>query len=99
LDQAQGSKTPRLTTTVHRHAGSFTFSAEWTNCGANTVNGKTEFWGNTYTYDAWGSLLNKTKIGTAYAGENLSLTGRRAQLDPRHRRFRLPVRRGRQHDL
>ena len=33
-----------------------------------------KFWGNTYTYDAWGNLLNKTKIGTACAGESLSLT-------------------------
>ena len=38
------------------------------------LGGNKKFWGNTYTYDAWGNLLNKTKIGTACAGENLSLT-------------------------
>jgi RHS repeat-associated protein len=38
------------------------------------LNGNKKFWGNTYSYDAWGNLLNKTKIGTACAGENLSLT-------------------------
>src|SRR5260221_10616027 len=31
-----------------------------TNCAATTVNGKTEYWGNSYSYDAWGNLLNKT---------------------------------------
>src|SRR6185437_12931759 len=36
-----------------------------TNCAAMTVNGKTEYWGNSYTYDAWGNLTNKnqTKCG------------------------------------
>jgi RHS repeat-associated protein len=36
-----------------------------TNCAANTVNGKTEYWGNSYGYDAWGNLLQKnvTKCG------------------------------------
>src|SRR6185312_11824920 len=36
-----------------------------TNCAATTVNGKTEYWGNSYTYDAWGNLTNKnqTKCG------------------------------------
>jgi RHS repeat-associated protein len=43
-----------------------------TNCAASTVNGKTEYWGNSYSYDAWGNLLGKnvTKCGA----ENLALT-------------------------
>jgi RHS repeat-associated protein len=42
-----------------------------TNCAA-TVNGKTEYWGNSYSYDAWGNLLGKsvTKCGA----ENLVVT-------------------------
>ena len=36
-----------------------------TNCALMTANGKTEYWGNSYTYDAWGNLTNKnqTKCG------------------------------------
>jgi RHS repeat-associated protein len=45
-----------------------------TDCTVNVLGGNKKFWGNTYSYDAWGNLLNKTKIGTACAGENLSLT-------------------------
>src|SRR5579864_5277260 len=45
-----------------------------TDCTVNALGGNKKFWGNTYSYDAWGNLLNKTKIGTACAGENLSLT-------------------------
>jgi RHS repeat-associated protein len=45
-----------------------------TDCTVNVIGGNKKFWGNTYTYDAWGNLVNKTKIGTACAGENLSLT-------------------------
>jgi RHS repeat-associated protein len=45
-----------------------------TDCTVNVLNGNKKFWGNTYSYDAWGNLLNKTKIGAACAGENLSLT-------------------------
>jgi RHS repeat-associated protein len=41
-----------------------------TNCAAMTVNGKTEYWGNSYTYDAWGNLTNKTV--TKCGAENLS---------------------------
>jgi RHS repeat-associated protein len=43
-----------------------------TNCSTSTVNGKTEYWGNSYGYDAWGNLLQKsiTKCGA----ENLSVT-------------------------
>jgi hypothetical protein len=28
-----------------------------TNCAAMTVNNRTEYWGNSYGYDAWGNLL------------------------------------------
>src|SRR5579859_6561934 len=45
-----------------------------TDCTVNVLGGNKKFWGNTYTYDAWGNLVNKIKIGTACAGENLSLT-------------------------
>jgi RHS repeat-associated protein len=38
------------------------------------LGGNKKFWGNTYSYDAWGNLTNKTKIGTACAGENLVVT-------------------------
>ncbi|HET9182944.1 MAG TPA: RHS repeat-associated core domain-containing protein [Candidatus Angelobacter sp.] len=31
-----------------------------TNCAAATLNGKTEYWGNSYGYDAWGNLTDKT---------------------------------------
>jgi RHS repeat-associated protein len=43
-----------------------------TNCAATTANGKTEYWGNNYTYDAWGNLLAKTV--TKCGAENMSLT-------------------------
>ena len=43
-----------------------------TNCAANTVNGKTEYWGNSYGYDAWGNLLQKTV--TKCGAENLIVT-------------------------
>src|SRR5258708_19572099 len=43
-----------------------------TNCAATTVNGKTEYWGNNYGYDAWGNLLSKTV--TKCNPENLSIT-------------------------
>src|SRR6266481_5618651 len=43
-----------------------------TNCAATSVNGKTEYWGNNYGYDAWGNLLAKTI--TQSGAENLSLT-------------------------
>jgi RHS repeat-associated protein len=43
-----------------------------TNCAATVVGGKTEYWGNSYGYDAWGNLLQKsvTKCGA----ENLIVT-------------------------
>jgi RHS repeat-associated protein len=43
-----------------------------TNCAANTVNGKTEYWGNSYGYDAWGNLLQKSV--TKCSAENFSVT-------------------------
>ena len=43
-----------------------------TNCAATTANGKTEYWGNSYNYDAWGNLLGKTI--TKCGAENLSVT-------------------------
>jgi RHS repeat-associated protein len=45
-----------------------------TDCNATALGGNKKFWGNTYGYDAWGNLLAKTKIGTACAGESLSVT-------------------------
>jgi len=42
-----------------------------TNCATTTVNGKTEYWGNSYGYDAWGNLLAKTV--TKCSAENLSI--------------------------
>src|SRR5713226_9663495 len=41
-----------------------------TNCAASTVNGKSEYWGNSYGYDAWGNLTSKTV--TKCSAENLS---------------------------
>jgi RHS repeat-associated protein len=43
-----------------------------TDCGATLIRGKSEYWGNSYGYDAWGNLLQKsvTKCGA----ENLSVT-------------------------
>jgi RHS repeat-associated protein len=43
-----------------------------TNCGATLIGGKSEYWGNSYGYDAWGNLLQKsvTKCGA----ENLVVT-------------------------
>jgi RHS repeat-associated protein len=43
-----------------------------TDCTAKVLQNKTEYWGNSYGYDAWGNLLQKsiTKCGA----ENLSVT-------------------------
>ena len=30
-----------------------------TNCAATVIGGKTEYWGNSYGYDAWGNLLKR----------------------------------------
>ncbi len=43
-----------------------------TNCSAATVNGKTEYWGNSYSYDAWGNLLGKAV--TKCSAENAVFT-------------------------
>ncbi len=43
-----------------------------TDCTKKTVNNLTEYWGNSYGYDAWGSLLQKTV--TKCSAENLSVT-------------------------
>ena len=43
-----------------------------TDCTAKVLQNKTEYWGNSYTYDAWGNLLNK--IITKCGAENLLLT-------------------------
>ena len=42
-----------------------------TNCAATLIGGKSEYWGNTYGYDAWGNLLQKTV--TKCGAENLSV--------------------------
>jgi RHS repeat-associated protein len=42
-----------------------------TNCAATTVNGKTQYWGNNYGYDAWGNLTAKSV--TKCSAENLSV--------------------------
>jgi RHS repeat-associated protein len=43
-----------------------------TNCAATVIGGKSEYWGNSYGYDAWGNLLQKnvTKCGA----EGLTVT-------------------------
>jgi RHS repeat-associated protein len=43
-----------------------------TDCTANTLNGKTEYWGNNYSYDAWGNLISK--VITKCRAENLTVT-------------------------
>jgi RHS repeat-associated protein len=41
-------------------------------CTQKVLYGNLKYWGNTYTYDAWGNLTNKTKMPSACAGENLN---------------------------
>jgi RHS repeat-associated protein len=41
-----------------------------TDCTKMTVNGKTEYWGNSYGYDPWGNLITKTP--TKCSAENLN---------------------------
>jgi RHS repeat-associated protein len=41
-----------------------------TDCTKTTVNGKTEYWGNSYGYDAWSNLTTKTP--TKCSAENLN---------------------------
>jgi RHS repeat-associated protein len=43
-----------------------------TDCSVPVLQGKTKFWGNSYGYDAWGNLLQKTV--TKCGAENLSVT-------------------------
>jgi RHS repeat-associated protein len=43
-----------------------------TDCTKTLAGGKTEYWGNNYSYDAWGNLLAKSV--TKCSAENLSLT-------------------------
>jgi RHS repeat-associated protein len=43
-----------------------------TDCTQSTANGKAKFWGNSYSYDAWGNLTDKTV--TQCGSENLHLT-------------------------
>jgi RHS repeat-associated protein len=43
-----------------------------TDCTAKVLHNKTEYWGNSYGYDAWGNLLQKTI--TKCGAENLSVT-------------------------
>ena len=49
-----------------------------TDCTATVLGGLKKFWGNNYTYDAWGNLIGKSLLQTpappACAGENLSVT-------------------------
>ena len=42
-----------------------------TNCAATVIGGKSEYWGNSYGYDAWGNLT--TKSATKCSAENLSV--------------------------
>ena len=43
-----------------------------TDCTQHTVNGLTEYWGNSYSYDAWGNLLQKNV--TKCNAEHLSVS-------------------------
>jgi YD repeat-containing protein len=43
-----------------------------TDCNVKVLQNRSEYWGNSYTYDAWGNLLGKTV--TKCGAENLSLT-------------------------
>jgi hypothetical protein len=43
-----------------------------TGCNVNVLGGKKKFWGNAYSYDAWGNLLQKTV--TKCSAESLTVT-------------------------
>jgi hypothetical protein len=67
--------------TTHGRDQTFTYDAlnrlasaqnTGTNCSVTILQNKTEYWGNTYTYDAWGNLLQKTV--TKCGAENLIVT-------------------------
>jgi RHS repeat-associated protein len=55
--------------TTHGRDQTFTYDAlnrltsaqnAGTNCATMVLQNKTEYWGNSYSYDAWGNLINKT---------------------------------------
>ena len=67
--------------TTHGRDQTFTYDAlnrlltaqnAGTDCNAKVLQNKTEYWGNSYGYDAWGNLLQKTI--TKCGAENLSVT-------------------------
>jgi hypothetical protein len=43
-----------------------------TDCSVKVLQNKTEYWGNSYSYDAWGNLLGKSI--TKCSAENFSVT-------------------------
>jgi len=45
-----------------------------TDCSVTLLGGQSKFWGNSYSYDAWGNLLQKTPRQGHCSGENLSVT-------------------------
>ncbi|HWZ44032.1 MAG TPA: RHS repeat-associated core domain-containing protein, partial [Candidatus Saccharimonadales bacterium] len=45
-----------------------------TDCTQSVLGGSKKFWGNTYNYDPWGNLLQKTSLANTCAGEGLSVT-------------------------
>ena len=45
-----------------------------TDCSIMALGGKPKFWGNSYSYDAWGNLLQKIPEQGHCSGENLSVT-------------------------
>jgi RHS repeat-associated protein len=67
--------------TTHGRDQSFTYDAlnrlrsaqnAGTDCNVTILGGNKKFWGNTYGYDAWGNLLNKSV--TKCSAEGLSVT-------------------------
>jgi RHS repeat-associated protein len=67
--------------TTHGRDQTFTYDAlnrlisaqnAGTNCATMALGNKTEYWGNSYGYDAWGNLLQKTI--TKCGAEHLSVT-------------------------
>jgi RHS repeat-associated protein len=67
--------------TTHGRDQTFTYDAlnrltsaqnAGTNCATMVLQNKTEYWGNSYGYDAWGNLLQKTI--TKCGAEHLSVT-------------------------
>jgi RHS repeat-associated protein len=67
--------------TTHGRDQTFTYDAlnrltsaqnAGTNCATMVLQNKTEYWGNSYSYDAWGNLLQKTV--TKCGAESLTVT-------------------------